>query len=177
MVSRAAEPLPIGNPRGTTMATVRVNLWMDDQALPAAQFWEQVVPQTRVVSVTAAPPGTPGAEPGAVFVVEVDVAGMAVTLLNGGPTFHLDEAFSFVLEVDTQEEIDHYWQVLAADGGQQGQCGWLRDRFGVWWQVVPRGMAEAMSGDEAGVARAMAAMLAMTKIDIAALRAAAAGAG
>ena len=154
------------------MPDVRAHLWMDDWGLEAARFWEQVVPDTRIVSVTSAPPGTPGVAEGAVFVVEVQVGAVPVTLLNGGPAFHLDEAFSFVLEVDTQEEIDDYWERLAADGGTHGQCGWLRDRFGVWWQIVPRGMAEVLSGDPAGVARAMAALLAMKKFDIEGLRAA-----
>ncbi|WP_159806460.1 VOC family protein [Cellulomonas citrea] len=157
------------------MPTVRVHLWLDDRALEAARFWERTVPGSRVVSVTSAPAGTPGVAEGTVFVVEAEVAGVPVTLLNGGPTFALDEAFSFLLEVETQEEIDHFWAALSADGGQAGQCGWLKDRFGVSWQVVPTGMAEVMSGDPAGVGRAMAAMLQMTKLDIAALRAAAAG--
>ncbi|MBU4215371.1 MAG: VOC family protein [Actinobacteria bacterium] len=157
------------------MPTVRTHLWMNDQALDAARFWEQTVPATRVTSVTRAPSGTPGVGEGAVFVVEVQVGDVPVTLLNGGPMFALDEAFSFVLEVETQAEIDHFWDVLAADGGQTSQCGWLKDRFGVSWQVVPTGMAEVMAGEPAAVGRAMAAMLQMTKIDLAALRAAAAG--
>lgn len=157
------------------MPTVRAHLWMNDQALDAARFWEQTVPGTRVTSVTSAPPGTPGVAEGTVFVVEVQVGDVPVTLLNGGPVFALDEASSLLLEVETQDEIDHFWEALAADGGQTGQCGWLKDRFGVSWQVVPTGMGEFMAGEPAAVGRAMAALLQMTKIDLAGLRAAAAG--
>ena len=103
---------------------------------------------------------------------------MRATFLNGGPRFTLDEAFSFVLDCQDQAEVDHYWDVLTADGGRPSQCGWLVDKFGVSWQVVPVQLDDVMSRPDAeGVARAMAAMLTMGKLDIAALEAAYRGRG
>ena len=100
----------------------------------------------------------------------------ANTPLAPAGSLTLDDAFSVLLSVDSQDEVDHYWDVLTADGGQPGQCGWLRDRFGVSWQVVPRQLGEIMSRpDAAGVARATQAMLAMSKLDLPALEAAYAG--
>ena len=110
------------------------------------------------------------------FVVEFTLDGMPVTGLNAGAAFTLDEAFSFYLTCEDQAEVDHYWEVLAADGGKHGPCGWLTDRFGLSWQVVPRQLDDLMSRpDPAGVARAMAAMLQMTKLEIEPLEAAYAG--
>ena len=110
------------------------------------------------------------------FVVEFTVAGLDVIALNAGPEFHLDEAFSFYLSVETQEEVDHYSDLLTADGGEPSACGWCKDRFGVSWQVIPQRLEE-LSGDyttEANL-RAMNAMLKMGKIDIAAIERAYAG--
>ncbi len=158
------------------MVAVRAHLWFDDNGYDAARFYEQVMPDTRITSVARAPEGVPGTPAGSPYVVELDLVGVPFTFLSAGPSLALDDAFSVLLSVDGQDEVDHYWQVLTADGGQPGSCGWLRDRFGVSWQVVPRQLMEVMSGpDPAGVQRATAAMLAMGKLDVAALQAAYAG--
>ena len=158
------------------MVAVRAHLWFDDNGYEAARFYEQVIPDTRITSMARAPEGVPGAPAGSPYVVELDLAGVPFTFLSAGPGLALDDAFSVLLSVDGQDEVDHYWEVLTADGGQPGSCGWLRDRFGVSWQVVPRQLMEVMSGpDPAGVQRATAAMLKMGKLDVAALEAAYAG--
>jgi predicted 3-demethylubiquinone-9 3-methyltransferase (glyoxalase superfamily) len=160
------------------MATVRSFLWFgNNQAEEAAQYYAKHIPGSSVDRVVAAPEGGPGT-PGETLVVEFTVAGQPVTGLNAGPMFHLNEAFSFYLLVDTQDEVDHYWDVLTADGGEPGACGWCKDRFGVSWQVVPKRLEE-LSGDYTTEAnnRALQAMLKMGKIDIAAIEAAYAGEG
>ena len=158
------------------MVAVRSHLWFHEDALEAAELYASLLPGTAVTSVLRAPAGTPGVPEGAPFVVELDLVGTPFTFLNGGPALTLDAAFSVVLEVDTQDEIDRYWAALTADGGQPGQCGWLVDRFGVSWQVVPAGLARVMNGsDAAGAARVMAVLLTMTKLEVAPLEAAYAG--
>lgn len=155
------------------MGMVRTHLWFVEHGLEAAQFYASVIPSSRVTRVVHAPAGVPDVPEGTPFVVELELDGHAVTILTAGPAFTLDEAFSFVLSVDTQEEVDHYWEVLAADGGEHSRCGWLRDRFGVSWQVVPTALEDVMSGPDAqGVARATRAMMQMDKLEIAPLRAA-----
>lgn len=153
------------------MVSMRAHLWFgNNQAGEAARFYAEHIPDSAVTSVIIAPEGVPGATAGAEFIVEFTVAGMPVTGLNAGPEFALDEAFSFYLGVETQEEVDRYWEVLTADGGSPGPCGWCKDRFGVSWQVIPKRLEE-LCGDyttDAGK-RAMAAMFQMSKIDIAAL--------
>jgi predicted 3-demethylubiquinone-9 3-methyltransferase (glyoxalase superfamily) len=159
------------------MGIVRPHLWFDDQAGQAARFYAEVIPNTTIHSVATAPPGTPGVPEGSEFIVELSLDGARATFLNGGPAFRLDEAFSFVLDCADQAEVDHYWETLTADGGRPSQCGWLVDRFGVSWQVVPVQLDEVMSRpDREGVARAMAAMLTMGKLDVAGLEAAYRGA-
>jgi predicted 3-demethylubiquinone-9 3-methyltransferase (glyoxalase superfamily) len=158
------------------MATVRSHLWFgNDQAEEAARYYAKHIPGSSVDRVLTAPEGGPG-NPGEPFVVEFTVAGHQVTGLNAGPQFHLDEAFSFYLRVDGQDEVDHYWDVLTADGGEPGPCGWCKDRFGVSWQVVPTRLEE-LCGDYSTEAnkRALQAMLKMGKIDIAAIEEAYAG--
>jgi predicted 3-demethylubiquinone-9 3-methyltransferase (glyoxalase superfamily) len=158
-------------------ATVRPHLWFgNDRAAEAARFYAEHIPNSSVTRVVTAPEGVPGAAAGAEFIVEFVVAGLPVVAISAGPHFHLDEAFSFYLLVDTQEEVDRYWDLLTADGGEPGPCGWCKDKFGVSWQVVPRQLEE-LSGDyttEANL-RTMRAMLQMGKIDIAALERAHAG--
>jgi len=149
------------------MGIVRPHLWFDDQAVQAARFYAEVIPNTTIHSVVAAPPGTPGIVEGAEFIVELTLDGVRTTFLNGGPAFALDEAFSFVLDCADQAEVDHFWEVLTADGGRPSQCGWLVDKFGVSWQVTPVQLEDVMSRPDAeGVARAMAAMLTMGKLDL-----------
>lgn len=152
------------------MPSVRTHLWFGNgKAVEAARFYAEHIPDSSVARVfTAGEPGGPVAE-----VVEFTVAGHEVIGLDAGPEFHLDEAFSFYLRVDGQEEVDRYWAILTADGGEAGPCGWCRDKFGVSWQVVPRQLEE-LSGDHTTAAnrRVFTAMLAMGKIDVAGLQAA-----
>lgn len=153
------------------MTSVRPHLWFgNNQAAEAAEFYAENIPGSSVTRVLTAPEGVPGAVAGSPFVVEFTVAGLPVVALSAGPDFQLDEAFSFYLLVDTQEEVDRYWEVLTADGGEPGPCGWCKDRFGVSWQVIPQRLEE-LCGDYTTDAnkRAMAAMLQMGKIDIAEL--------
>ncbi len=159
------------------MPTVHTHLWFDHQAEEAATFWTSIVPGSRILSVRRAPAGVPDVEEGAAFVVELEVAGHRVTALNAGPSFTLDEAFSFFLECADQAEVDHYWDALLADGGTPSQCGWLRDRFGVAWQVVPAGLDELVFAPGEAGARAMACMLGQGKLDIDAIRTAFEGDG
>ncbi len=159
------------------MISVRPHLWFgNNQAAQAAQFYAQHVPNSSVTKVITAPEGVPGATAGSDFIVEFTVAGLPVIGLNAGPEFNLDEAFSFYLLVQTQEEVDHYWDLLTADGGEPGACGWCKDRFGVSWQVVPQQLEE-LSGDYTTDAnrRVLNAMLQMGKIDVAAIERAFAG--
>ncbi|MCR1780982.1 VOC family protein [Nocardioides carbamazepini] len=153
------------------MVSVRTHLWFgNDKAIEAARFYAEHIPDSSVGQVLTAwtEPGTSVAE-----VVEFTVAGHEVTGLNAGPEFHLNEAFSFYLRVDGQEEVDKYWEILTADGGEPGPCGWCKDRFGVSWQVVPVELEE-LCGDYTTPANQAAcqAMLKMGKIDIAELQAA-----
>ncbi|MGW6129240.1 VOC family protein [Cellulomonas sp. NPDC055163] len=158
------------------MGAVRPHLWFHDRAEEAAEFYAKTIPNTTITSVVTAPAGIPDVPEGATFIVELVIDGMPATFLNAGSAFTLDEAFSFYLTCEDQAEVDRYWDELAADGGQTSQCGWLRDRFGVSWQVVPRQLDDVMQRpDAAGVQRATAALMSMTKIDVAALEAAYSG--
>lgn len=159
------------------MSELRVHLWFgNNRAEEAARFYAEHLPDSSVERVIAAPDGIPGVVPGSPFVVEFTVCGVRVTGLSAGPEFQLDEAFSFYLLVDSQEEVDRYWGLLTSDGGSPSACGWCKDRFGVSWQVIPRRLEE-LCGDYTTPAnqRATQAMLQMGKIDIAALEAAYAG--
>ena len=159
------------------MVSVRPHLWFgNNQAAEAARFYAEHIPDSEVTHVVTAPDGVPGVAAGAEFIVEFTVAGMPVVGLNAGPAFSLDEAFSFHLSVQTQEEVDRYWELLTADGGEPGPCGWCKDRFGVSWQVIPERLEELCGAySTAADTRAMQAMLQMGKIDIGALEAAHAG--
>lgn len=158
------------------MGMVRTHLWFPERGHEAAQFYASVVPNSRITSVVRAPAGVPGVVEGEPFIVEMELDGHAVTILTAGPDFRLDEAFSFYLSVETQEEVDHYWEALQEGGGEPSQCGWLKDRYGVSWQVIPKALDDIMSRpDPEGVARATKVMLTMGKLDIAPLEAAYAG--
>jgi predicted 3-demethylubiquinone-9 3-methyltransferase (glyoxalase superfamily) len=150
------------------------NLWFDDQALEAAEFYVSVFPNSRVVNVAHYTEAGPR-EAGMVMVVEFELDGDRIVAINGGPQFSFSEAISLQIDCEDQAEIDYFWEKLT-DGGEESQCGWLRDRYGLSWQVVPRGMDEVFSGDDpARAERAMRAMFEMRKLDVAALRAAADG--
>jgi predicted 3-demethylubiquinone-9 3-methyltransferase (glyoxalase superfamily) len=158
------------------MPEIIPNLWFDTQAEEAAAFYVGVFPNSRVTAVTHYTEAGPREE-GMVMTVEFELDGRRLVAINGGPQFTFDEAISLMIECDDQAEIDHYWDALTAGGGEEGPCGWCKDRFGLSWQVVPKGMDELFaSGDRDRVARATRAMFAMKRIDIAALERAAGGA-
>lgn len=150
------------------------NLWFDTEAEVAADFYTSVFKDSRIVNVTRYTEAGPRPA-GTVMTVEFELNGQRFVGINGGPEFTFDEAVSFGINCETQDEIDYYWERLS-EGGKAGQCGWLTDRFGLSWQVVPTGIEELFSDPDPGRAeRAMQAMLKMGKIDISALRSAADG--
>ncbi|HYF26426.1 MAG TPA: VOC family protein [Baekduia sp.] len=151
------------------------NLWFDTEAEEAAQFYCSIFPDSRVVQVSRYTEAGPRPA-GMVMTVDFELDGQRFTAINGGPQFTFDEAVSFLITCETQEEIDSLWARLTADGGSEGPCGWCKDRFGLSWQVVPTGMEELFTDpDPQRARRAMEAMLGMRKLDIAALRDAADG--
>jgi predicted 3-demethylubiquinone-9 3-methyltransferase (glyoxalase superfamily) len=158
------------------MAKVMPCLWYDGNAEEAANFYVSLLPDSRVDSVSRAPVDNPSTPEGAVLTVEFTLAGQPFQGLNGGPNFKFTEAVSFVIDCDGQEEVDRLWNALIADGGEPSQCGWLKDRFGLSWQIVPRQLNEMLNDpDRDGSRRAMEAMLKMSKIDVAEMRRAFAG--
>lgn len=160
------------------MASARITpfLWYSNQAEEAARFYASVFPDSRVVRVTAMPSESPSGPPGSVKVVEFVLFGQPFLAMSAGPLDPFNHAVSFVVSCDDQAEIDRYWNALLADGGSAEQCGWLRDRYGLAWQIVPATMGEIMSDpDRARGRRAADAMMKMVKLDIAALEAARSG--
>jgi predicted 3-demethylubiquinone-9 3-methyltransferase (glyoxalase superfamily) len=153
------------------MQKIVPNLWFDTEALEAAEFYVSLFEESKIIDVVNYGEAGPG-EPGTVMVVSFQLLGQEYVAINGGPQFPFTEAVSFEVRCEDQAEIDRLWGALTADGGQEVQCGWLKDRFGFSWQVVPKGLDE-MAQDPARYARAMEAMMSMVKIDIAALEAAA----
>jgi predicted 3-demethylubiquinone-9 3-methyltransferase (glyoxalase superfamily) len=148
------------------------NLWFDTEAEEAAAFYTSVFDNSRIVNVTRYTEAGPR-EAGTVMTVEFELDGQRFVGINGGPQFKFDEAVSFAIECETQDEVDYFWEKLS-EGGEEGQCGWLKDRFGLSWQVVPTGMEELFADpDPERARRAMEAMLQMRKLDVAALRRAA----
>jgi predicted 3-demethylubiquinone-9 3-methyltransferase (glyoxalase superfamily) len=155
------------------MPAITPCLWFDTQGEEAALFYVSVFPNSRILSTSHY--GEAGPRPaGSVLTVEFELDGRPFTALNGGPDFTFSEAVSFQVDCADQDEVDRYWDVLTADGGEEGPCGWVKDRFGLSWQVVPRRLTELLADPDAGRSqRAMQAMLGMKKIDIAAAEAAA----
>lgn len=145
-------------------------LWFNDNAEEAATFYVSVFPNSSITDIARMGEGGPA------LTVAFTLDGQDFVGLNGGPVHPFTEAVSFVIDCETQEEIDRYWETLTADGGQPGDCGWLKDRFGLSWQVVPRRLPELLTDpDPARAQRAMQAMMQMHKLDIAVLEAAANG--
>ena len=151
------------------------NLWFDTQAEAAAEFYVSVFKgDSRIIGKTHYPENAPR-EAGMVMTVDFELDGQRFTGINGGPEFTFDEAVSFLITCEDQDEVDYYWKKLS-EGGSEGPCGWLKDKYGLSWQVVPEGMEELFADpDKERANRAMQAMLGMSKLDIAALRAAADG--
>jgi predicted 3-demethylubiquinone-9 3-methyltransferase (glyoxalase superfamily) len=154
------------------MPPITPSLWFDTESVAAAEFYVSVFPNSLIRNVTHY--GEAGPRPaGTVLTVEFVLDGQAFLAINGGPEFTFDEAVSFMIECADQDEIDYYWTKLS-EGGEEGPCGWLKDRYGLSWQVAPAGMAEMLNDPDPGRSqRAMKAMLGMKKIDLAALHAAA----
>ena len=146
-------------------------LWFDGNAEEAASFYVSLVPDSRVDKIWHSPADTPSGPEGMVLVVDFTLAGQQFQGLNGGPDFKFTESVSFVIECEDQAEVDRLWDALIADGGEPGPCGWLKDRFGLSWQIVPKALNEMLESDDTdGARRAMKAMLEMGKLDVEELR-------
>ena len=164
------------------MTTQRITpcLWFDDRGEEAARFYTSIFPDSRIGNIArydAESARASGRPEGSVMTVAFELDGQEFLALNGGPLFKFTEAISFVVNCRTQEEVDHFWDRLATDG-EAGPCGWLKDRFGVSWQIVPKVLVEMLEDeDHEKSSRVMAAMLRMKKIDIAGLERAYAGGG
>ena len=148
-------------------------LWFDTQAEDAASFYVSVFKNSKILAVTRSGDSGPGPK-GAALTVAFELDGLKFTALNAGPQFRFTEAVSFVVNCDTQDEVDYYWSTLREGTASEGQCGWLKDRFGLSWQVVPKVLPELLSAkDPARANRVMQALMAMRKLDIATLQRAA----
>ena len=155
-------------------------LWFDTQAEEAANFYVSLFPNSRITDVARYPSDAqpPAGPPGRGMTVGFELDGKPFTALNGGPHFQFNEAVSFVIHCGDQAEVDRYWNALTADGGKEVQCGWLKDKYGLSWQVVPDVLLELISDpDRAKAQRVMAAMMQMVKLDMPKLKAAFDGAG
>jgi len=154
------------------MPRITPNLWFDTKGEEAARFYVSIFPNSKINTITRYPEGGPGA-PGDVLTVDFELDGQTYTTINGGPQFTFDEAISLLINCKDQAEVDYYWDALTADGGAESQCGWLKDKFGLSWQVVPEGWEKLFTDpDTTKVQRAMTAMFAMKKLDLAELQAA-----
>ncbi|MDB5279545.1 MAG: 3-demethylubiquinone-9 3-methyltransferase [Ferruginibacter sp.] len=147
-------------------------LWYNHDAEAAAQFYAQTFPDSTVGAVHRAPSDYPDGKEGEVLTVEFTVCGVPCIGLNGGETFKHSEAFSFQISTEDQEETDRYWNAIVEGGGEESQCGWCKDKWGLSWQITPRVLSDAMIQGGAIAKRAFEAMMQMRKIDVAAIEAA-----
>ena len=153
------------------MSKIAPCLWFDGNAEEAATLYTSLFPDSRIDKVNRAPADNPSTPAGAVLTVDFTLGDSKFIALNGGPEFRFSEAISFSIECEDQAEVDRYWDGLIEGGGEPSECGWLKDRFGVSWQVIPRQLDAFLSGsDPEGAKRAMEAMLQMSKLDVAKLR-------
>lgn len=153
------------------MSKITPCLWFDKQAEEAARFYTSLFADSHIDDVTLAPGDNPSTRAGDVLQVSFTLAGEKFTAVNGGPQFPFTEAVSFQIDCADQAEVDRYWAALIDGGGEPSMCGWLKDRYGLSWQVIPRQMGDYLGGPDAeGTARAMAAMLQMQKLDVEQLR-------
>jgi predicted 3-demethylubiquinone-9 3-methyltransferase (glyoxalase superfamily) len=158
------------------MGKIRPFLWFNDNAEEAANFYTSIFPNSKVGKVTRYGDAGPGPK-GSAMTVEFQLDGRDFIALNGGPVFKFNEAISFSVDCETQAEVDALWSKLTADGGQPGRCAWLKDKFGISWQIVPRALPQLLADkDPAKSKRVMQAMMQMGKIDIQRLKDAAAAA-
>lgn len=153
------------------MPRIVPNLWFDGNAEEAAGFYTSLFPNSRITEVLRYTEAGPGPA-GQVVTVEFELDGQPFIGINGGPQFTFDEAVSFLIEVEDQAELDRYWEAITADGGEEGQCGWCKDRFGLSWQVVPKGLNDLLQGEPAKAKAATECMYGQRKLDLAAIRAA-----
>ena len=151
-------------------------IWFDTDALDAATFYAETFPDSNVGAVFRAPSDYPSGKAGDVLTVQFTVLGIPCVGLNGGPVFKHSEAFSFQVATDDQAETDRYWDAIVGNGGQESECGWCKDKWGLSWQITPRVLKDAMASPDPAVAkRAFEAMMTMSKIDVAAIEAAVRG--
>ena len=154
------------------MAKNTICLWFDKDAEEAARFYAKTFPDSAVGAIVRAPGDYPDGKEGEVLVVEFTVAGVACIGLNGGPMFKHNESFSFQISTEDQAETDRYWDAIVGNGGQESECGWCKDKWGLSWQITPRVLMDAMKAGGAEAKRAFDAMMKMKKIDVAAIEAA-----
>ncbi len=150
-------------------------LWFDGQAKEAAEFYTSVFADSKITNISyysKAGQEKHGTEPGKVMTVSFELNGQKFIGLNGGPHFKFTEAISFYIMCENQEEIDYFWEALTADGGAESQCGWLKDKFGLSWQVIPANIEELIGGDPERSSRVMQVVMRSRKLDIAAMKAA-----
>jgi predicted 3-demethylubiquinone-9 3-methyltransferase (glyoxalase superfamily) len=146
-------------------------LWFDGNGEEAANFYVSLLPDSRIDRVTRSPADYPSGREGDVITVDFTLAGRQYQALNGGPNFKFNEAVSFMIHCRDQAEVDRLWNALTADGGQPVQCGWLKDRYGLFWQICPEEMLTMLASDDrAGARRAFEAMMGMVKLDLAELK-------
>lgn len=144
-------------------------LWFDKDAEEAARFYAATFPDSAVTAIRRAPGDYPSGKEGDVLTVEFTVCGIPCLGINGGPVFTHDEAFSFQIATDDQEETDRYWNAIVGNGGAESECGWCKDKWGISWQITPRTLTEAMAAGGAEAKRAFDAMMTMGKIDVEAI--------
>ncbi|MDP2086317.1 MAG: VOC family protein [Gemmobacter sp.] len=154
------------------MPKTTICLWFDKDAEAAARFYAQTFPDSAVTAIHHAPGDYPSGKAGEVLTVEFTVTGIPCLGLNGGPAFRHSEAFSFQIATEDQAETDRYWAAIVGNGGQESECGWCKDRWGISWQITPRVLTDALAAGGAEAKRAFAAMMTMKKIDVAAIESA-----
>ncbi len=154
------------------MSKNTICLWYNKDAEEAARFYAETFPDSKVGAIIRAPGDYPSGQEGDVLVVEFTVAGVACIGLNGGPAFKHSEAFSFQISTEDQEETDRYWNAIVGNGGQESECGWCKDKWGISWQITPRILTDALAAGGEEAKRAFDAMMTMRKIDVATIDAA-----
>ena len=166
MASVSASPKTNENAEATTAQKITPMLWFNDNAEQAVNFYTSLFPNSKILSIERYGEAGPGPE-GSVMTASFQIAGQQFVALNGGPHFKFTEAISWVIYCDSQEEVDRYWEKLTADGGEESQCGWLKDKYGMSWQVTPRVLIQLIQDpDKEKANRVFQAMLTMKKIEI-----------